>query len=186
MAINQYNRVIAVLPSLDAIGEAIDQLVFSGFPLGQIFLVGQDQAVTVAGELRPVRTVVIKELLHQANLDTVTGSSANLRRGVVVGNVTGGVAGLLLGLGLLVIPGVGELVLSALMAYLLSTIGVGTLTGGAVGAMVGQGITDRVARSYMDQIRQGNYLLVITGSDVEIFRAEHILYVRGIQPQNWG
>ncbi len=200
MGINHYSRVVAVLPNLEAIGQTVDQLVFAGFPLGQIFLVGRDRALTaqrrtperqpaIPGLPQPqeqIKAVQVKELLHQANLETVTSSSTNLKRGILVGNFTGGIAGLLVGLGLLLVPGVGEAALGAIAVYVLSTVGLGTLAGGTVGALVGQGISDRLAKNYVEQVIQGNYLLVISGSDAEIFRAEHILYVRGIQPQSWG
>ncbi|MBF2029596.1 MAG: hypothetical protein IGS48_23020, partial [Oscillatoriales cyanobacterium C42_A2020_001] len=57
MAINQYSRAIAILPSLDAIGQAVDHLVFSGFPLAQIFLVGRDPRITNRGDAGRVSKV---------------------------------------------------------------------------------------------------------------------------------
>ena len=184
MAMN-YCRTIAVLPSLEAIGQAVDQLVFSGFPLGQIFLVGQGHLMGQSNQT-PLQVTPIQELLHKANLETVTGSNTNLKRGIVVGNLTGGIAGLVTALGLLAIPGVGEAVLAYALLYLLSSIGIGSLTGGLLGAWVGRGITAQLLKNYAAQVFQGNYLLVVMGSDAEIFRAEHILYVRGIQSKSWG
>ncbi len=185
MAINQYSRAIAILPSLEAIGQAVDQLVFSGFPLAQIFLVGKDPQVTIREDANRIGKVSVKELLHEANLDTITGSTTTLKRGVMVGNLTGGITGLLVGIGLLTVPGVGEIVLASAFLYLLSTVGIGTLTGGALGALVGQGITERLAKSYTDQVAQGNYLLIVSGSESDIFRAEQILYIQGIQSHRW-
>lgn len=185
MGINRCTRAIAVLPSLEAIGQAIDQLVLSGFPLAQIFLIGKDTRPFAWVRKDVLDTVPIKELLHQATIDTVTGSSTTLKRGTLAGNFTGGVAGLLLCLGLLVVPGVGEAVLGSAIIYLFSTIGMGTLAGGAIGAWVGRGITAQQTKNYAAQVDQGNYLLIISGTETEIFRAEHILYVRGIQSQSW-
>lgn len=184
-SINQYSRTIAVLPNLEAIGQAVDQLVLSGFPLAQIFLVGQ--AAAISSHTKPVRAGVaaLKELLHEATLETITGSTTTLERGIIVGNFTGGITGLLVGVGLLTIPGVAATVLGSVFLYLLSIVGIGSLAGGAVGAIVGHGITRQLARNYAAQVFQGNYLLVISGSEADIFRAEHILYVRGTQPQQW-
>lgn len=184
MAINRYSRTIAVLPSLEAIGQAVDQLVFSGFPLAQIFLVGR--AVASSGsKLSRTDSTSLRELLHQASLETITGSTTTLERGIIVGNFTGGVTGLLLGIGLLTLPGIGEAVLGSVLVYLLSTVGIGSVVGGSIGAIVGHGITRQLAKNYAIQVFQGNYLLVISGSEADIFRAEHILYVRGIQSQQW-
>lgn len=182
---NQYTRAIAVLPNLEAIGQAVDQLVLSGFPLAQIFLIGKDTRFAHQRRLGYPEALPVKELLHEANLETVTGAVPSRRRGMLVGNFTGGVSGLLLGLGLLAVPGIGEFIMGTVLLYLLSTVGAGTLAGGALGMFVSQNITERLAKSYMAQIAQGNYLLVVSGSEAEIFRAEQILYVRGIRPQQW-
>jgi hypothetical protein len=184
MTIHQCMRAIVILPNLDAIGQAVDQLVLSGFPLAQIFLLGRDRRISMWAGHDAFAAVPMKELLHQANLDTVTGSNSNLQRGFMVGNLTGGLTGLLVGLGLCAIPGVGQVVLGSALIYLLSSIGLGTLTGGAIGAIVGQNISDRLAKNYASQVTQGNYLLVVSGSEAEIFRAEHILSMRGIQTQS--
>lgn len=181
---HQYTRAIAVLPSLEAIGQAVDQLVLAGFPLAQIFLIGHDTRGLKKLKGHAEKTLM-KELLHEANLETVTGLAPNRRRGLLMGNFTGGITGLFVWVGLLIVPGVGEVVLSAAALYLLSTIGVGTMAGGAIGVLVSQGITARRAKSYIAQVVQGNYLLVVSGSEAEIFRAEHILYVTGIQSQQW-
>lgn len=184
MTHHQSSRVIAVLPSLDAIGQAVDHLVLSGFPLSQIFLVGQDTRSfpdkrTTHLEIRPVR-----ELLHEASLETVTNSRTTLRRSIRTGNFTGGITGLLLGVGLLAVPGVGEIMLAYIASYLLSSVGVGLLTGGAIGALVGQGISQQIAKSYAAQALQGNYLLVVSGSESDLFRAEHLLYLQGIRSKH--
>lgn len=181
----QYTRVIAILPSLEAIGQAVDQLVIAGFPLAQIFLLGRDTRLLKPVEVRHPEIVPIKELLHEANWETVTGAGSNLKRGIMVGNFTGGLGGLLLGIGLLAVPGVGQWVASTLILYLLTTATAGTVAGGALGMLVSQGITTRLAKNYLTQIVQGNYLLVVCGNQSELFRAEHILYVRGLSPQQW-
>lgn len=204
MSVNQYSQALAVFPSLEAIGQAVDHLVFAGFPLGQIFLLGRDRAC-ISQPLIPqshlpepgpvphpatpaqttLTTVPIKELLHQSKLETITSAGATLKQGILVGNFTGGVAGLLVGLGLLLVPGVGEAVLGASLLYVLSTVGCGSLAGGTLGAWVGQGLSDRRAKRYLAQVQQGDYLLLVRGSNAEIFRAEHILYLNGIKPASW-
>ncbi len=182
MFIHQYHRAIAVLPSLEAIGQAVDQLVLSGFPLAQIFLLGKDRPQFRLG--KESTTIIIRELLHQATLETVIGSGTNLRRGMLVGNMAGGMTGLLLGLGLITVPGIN--VLGSAIACLLSVTGITSLVGGILGAIVGRGFTTRQVKDYTAQVFQDNYLLVISGSAAEIFQAEHILYVRGVQTQIWG
>lgn len=182
MATHQSIRAIAIMPSLDAIGQAVDQLVLSGFPLAQIFLVGRDIRSLKPEQRQLMSAVPVKELLHEANLHTMTQASSNRRRGMMIGNCTGGVAGLLMGVGLLAIPGIGEIVLGgSVVLYLLSLTGVGTVTGGALGAIISHGMARRLINNYLAQVLQGNYLLLVSGTEADIARAGHILYAQGHQ-----
>lgn len=186
MTTHQCIRAIAIMPSLDAVGQAVDQLVLSGFPLAQIFLVGKDLRFFESDDPDLLAAVPVKELLHEANLDTITHASSKRRRGMLIGNCTGGMTGLLVGLGLLVVPGVGEVVLGSMLLYLLSTMGLGTLAGGVLGTVISQGITGRLTSRYLTQVIQGNYLLLVSGSETDITRAESILSAQGIRSQHWG
>ncbi|MDX2231357.1 MAG: hypothetical protein NW220_17100 [Leptolyngbyaceae cyanobacterium bins.349] len=184
-------HTIAVFPNLDAIGKAVDQLVLSGFPLAQIYLVGKDIRFIrrAADSSRPDNSRVInspvKELLHAANLDMVTGAKIHQKRDVTIGQLTGGMTGLLVGLSLLVVLGIGEMVLGSLLLYLLSITGGGTMAGGALGALVSQNLTTRRLNRYMTEVFHGKYLLIVHGSEAEVFWAEQVLAARGTQPQQW-
>lgn len=52
-----------------------------------------------------------------SNFGAITGTVTGLKKGLVLGNLIGGSSGLLLGLGLLALPGVGQVVLSSAIAF---------------------------------------------------------------------
>lgn len=174
-------RAIAIMPDLDTVGQAVDHLVLSGFPLAQIFLVGRDTRFFNTKKPDLTAAVPIKELLHQINVKTMTHASGDRQRGQVIGRYTGALSGLLSGLGLLLVPGVGEVLLGAVAISLISLTGIGTLTGGTVGGAIGHKMARRLIDTYLAQVLQGDYLLLVSGSDHDISRAELILMTQGIQ-----
>jgi hypothetical protein len=176
-------QTIAIFPSLEAIGAAIDQLVLAGFPLAQIFLIGKDTRAAAHHGATGRTTAPAQELLHATSLETLTGVAMAQQRGAMMGNLTGGIVGLLAGLGTLVIPGIGEMVAGSLFLYLLSTTGIGSLAGGTLGAYFSRKMTTRLVKNCMSQVYQGSYLLIVSGTKTEIFWAEQILFVGGIQLQ---
>ncbi|MBD2189962.1 signal transduction histidine kinase (STHK), LytS, partial [Pseudanabaena mucicola] len=108
--------------------------------------------------------------------------------GAASGGAVGGLTGLLVGLGLVAIPGVGPVMLAGAAATALAT----TLTGGAIGAaagslvggLVGLGIPKDRAKIYSDRVEQGDYLVMVDGTDQEIRQAETIFQRYGIH--EWG
>jgi hypothetical protein len=99
--------------------------------------------------------------------------------GATTGTVLGGVTGFLIGVGVLAIPGVGPILAAgAEIGALGSTLagaGAGALTGGIIGALVGLGIPEDKARVYEDRIKAGDYMLMVSGDDDTVRRAESIM-----------
>jgi hypothetical protein len=97
----------------------------------------------------------------------------------------GGLTGLLVGLGSLAIPGVGPVILAGEVATAIATTlaggAIGAAAGGLLGALIGLGIPEERARVYNDRVSRGHYLLIVSGSDEQIARAEAILNHRGIE-----
>ncbi len=54
-------------------------------------------------------------------------------------------------------------------------------TGGLVGRLMADGMSSDRAHRYWERVIQGDYLLILTGSDREIALASRILNARGIQ-----
>ncbi|MFM2314072.1 MAG: hypothetical protein RLZZ04_3348 [Cyanobacteriota bacterium] len=105
--------------------------------------------------------------------------------GAVTGGVLGGVTGLLVGLGALAIPGIGPIMLAGVEATALATAlaggAIGAAAGGLVGGLVGLGIPEEQAQVYSDRVTQGDYLVIVDGTEAEIGRAHQILQGHNIE-----
>lgn len=163
--LTQHRQVIGTFSSREAAGLAFDRLIISGFPLAQVFLVGQDTAKECQNSPE----------LPSESWGTVTGTATGLKKGMVVGNLLGGASGLFLGFGLMALPGVGQLVLSSAIAFTLLSTGICTVAGGLSGALIGLGITSEQAKEYGQQISRGSFLLIVEGTAREIERAKYLL-----------
>jgi hypothetical protein len=162
--LSQQRRVIGTFSNLEAAGQALDRLVLAGFPIAQVFLVGQNW--------EPAASTPLK--LPAAELGSITGTATGLQKGLVLGNLGGGAAGLLVGAGLLALPGVGQLLLSAAIGFTLLSGAIGTVAGGLIGALIGLGLTAEQAQTYNCLVADGKVLLMIAGTTVEIDRAQHL------------
>jgi hypothetical protein len=158
--LTQCRQLVGTFSSSEAAGQALDQLVLSGFPIAQTFLLGRD----------------LKQLDASVPVyGTLSGTTLGLKRGIVLGNLVGGTTGLLLGVGLIALPGVGPLMLSSAIAFTLLSGGVCTAAGGLIGAFIGLGLTEEQAKAYSQQVARGSILLIVEGTPQEIVRARHLL-----------
>jgi hypothetical protein len=127
------------------------------------------------------------EQLAGADMSADVGNKADegAAAGAVTGTALGGLTGLLVGLGILAIPGIGPVMLAGATATAIATTLSGTAIGAAagslVGALVGLGIPEEEARVYNSRLSQGEYLVIVDGTDEDIRRAGAILSNLGIQ-----
>ncbi|MGE5327950.1 MAG: hypothetical protein ACM3KR_00375 [Deltaproteobacteria bacterium] len=80
-----------------------------------------------------------------------TMKNDNISDGVVTGGVLGGLAGLLIGAGTMVIPGIGIIAAAGPITGLIS----GAITGGIVGGLVDLGIPEDESREYENDVKEG-------------------------------
>lgn len=161
--LTHHREVIGTFPSREAAGQALDQLILSGFPVAQVFLLGNDLKHPNSSDF-PSDT-----------FGTVTGTATGFKKGMVLGNLIGGTSGLLLGAGLVALPGVGQLMLSSAIAFVLLSGGICTAAGGLTGALIGLGLTSQQAKAYSQQVSRGSLLLVVEGTARDIDRARYLL-----------
>lgn len=83
----------------------------------------------------------------------------------------------------LIIPGVGPFLAAGTVATTLAGAGIGAAAGAIVGALTGLGIPEEDAKAYDERISQGDYLVILEGTEEEINRAAPVLQNQGIQ--NW-
>lgn len=92
-------------------------------------------------------------IVRKENVENEEGHD-NISRGTVTGGGIGGVAGLLLGMGTIAVPGLGVLAAAGPIAGALA----GVVTGGVVGSLVDLGIPEDAGTKYEDEIIGGAIL----------------------------
>lgn len=91
------------------------------------------------------------------------------------GAAAGGLAGLLIGLAAVAIPGVGPIVAAGPIAAALAGAGVGAATGGMLGALADMGVPGHEAKYYQEAIRRGGTLLIVRAGAEMSEQAQSIL-----------
>lgn len=172
---SKHRRAVGVFPDRARTASALQTLDDSGFSMSQVSVIARDP-----DRERAIAGVDVKgEETNRAEQGGTVGA--------VTGGVLGGVTGLLVGLGSLVIPGVGAAVLAGEAATVLTTIiggAAGAVAGGLVGGLIGLGIPEHRAKHYRDRVVEGDYLVMLKGTEPEIARAERTLKAAGIE--DWG
>ncbi len=163
--LTQRRQVIKTFSSREAAGQALDHLVLSGLPIAHLFLFGHG-----LGEDKPQYPPFPAD-----TYGAVTGTAPGLKKGLLIGNLAGGATGLLVGAGLIALPGVGAMALSSAIAFVLLSGGICTAAGGLTGAFIGLGLTSEQAKAYSQQISTGSVLLIAEGTTQEIERAKSLL-----------
>ncbi len=170
-----YRRAVGIFSGRNQTASALQALSDSGFSMGDVSIIAKD-----ADHQKDIAGISVKdEVTNQAN----TGGTV----GAATGGILGGVTGLLVGLGTLTIPGLGPALLAGEAAVVISTLvggAAGAAAGGLVGALVGLGIPRHRAERYRDRVAQGDYLVMLKGSEHDIAQAEQTLNSSGIE--DWG
>jgi hypothetical protein len=161
--LTHHREAIATFSTREDAGQALDRLIFSGFPLAQVFLLDGGLERPNASDLPLIP------------IGAVTGTATGLKKGMVWGNLVGGTSGLLLGAGLIALPGVGQLMLSSAIAFVLLSGGICTAAGGLTGALIGLGLTSEQAKNHSQQVAEGRLLLIVEGTAQDIERARYLL-----------
>ncbi len=99
--------------------------------------------------------------------------------GAVGGAAVGGLAGLLVGLGALAIPGIGPVIAAGTLATALGTTaagaGIGAAAGGLIGALVGLGIPEEDAHIYAESVKRGSVLVTVRTGDERAPQALNVM-----------
>ncbi|WP_206043908.1 general stress protein [Geitlerinema sp. P-1104] len=174
MATAYQKRAVGIFATQSEAERALRDVKDSGFPMDRVSVIAKDKN-------RPV-----SDDLHGGD----EGNKAD--EGAAVGAATGGtigtITGLLVGLGVLAIPGIGPIMLAGATATAVATTAggaaIGAATGGLIGALVGLGIPEERAKVYKERVAQGDYLVIVDGTEADITRAGKILKRGGIE--EWG
>lgn len=107
--------------------------------------------------------------------DRAEAASTGAGVGAGVGAGLGGAAGLLVGLGLLAIPGLGPVVAAGWLAATAVGAAAGAVTGGLVGALTEAGVSKEDAPLYAEGVRRGGTLVSAKVPDADRSRLDAIL-----------
>ena len=105
----------------------------------------------------------VRDLAHVNATKAPEGAAAGAGGGAILG----GALGWLVGMGVIAVPGVGQLVAAGPIIAAISGLAVGGTLGGLTGALVGMGIPEYEAQQYAGKLREGNILLCIHADSTE-------------------
>lgn len=173
---NRY--AVARFTNHQSVQKALNDLYSAGFPIAQICVVSKDTdrddqlGKSIMSDRAP-RTDTADRIRGIAQEGTATA-------GALVGSMLGAIAGCFVGLGFLLVPGLGLVVVLGTSGTTLVT----TLAGAAIGA-ASCGLIEACAGSEISEDRtrvgstnhcsQSEYLVMVKGMDDEVHLAESIL-----------
>lgn len=99
----------------------------------------------------------------------------DLSEGTFAGGTVGGIAGLLAGVGALLIPGVGPIIAAGPIAATLT----GVVTGGIAGGLIDLGLPEERGEYFEEQVRQGGILLSMKADDDQVEETASVLRQHG-------
>lgn len=166
--------IIGLFDSFDASHDAVEALLRNGFRNEDISLIARDED----------DPSMLDSTAHH------TRSSDGAATGAVSGTVVGGALGLLVGTGLLFIPGIGPVLAAGPLAAAIGTTtaavgaaalgaGIGAATGGLAGYLIDEGIPEEDAHYYAEGVRRGGRLVSVRAQGEEIDRAHRIMQEHG-------
>ncbi|MGF1481085.1 MAG: YsnF/AvaK domain-containing protein [Cyanophyceae cyanobacterium] len=171
MANKFYKRAAGLFYSHDEAEAAIRALKDDGYDMDNISLLARNPDGISGAE----------EVADTEGNNAAEGAGA----GATTGAVIGGIGGLLLGAGVLAIPGLGPVLAAGAgiseIAATLAGAGIGAAAGGLVGALTGLGIPEEKAKVYDERVRGGSFLVIVNGTAAEIARAESIMQQHGVE-----
>jgi len=159
-------RVAALFERREEAQRALEDLRGAGIDPGRVSVISKDvaRAREVAG-------------------DTGAQVASGTATGAGLGLLLGGVAGWLIGVGALAIPGIGPVIAAGPIAAALGIAGTtaaagagaGAVAGGLVGALTAWGFSESEARDYEARIARGDILVTAEVDEWLARRAESIL-----------
>lgn len=167
MNANNLKQATGIFPSQEAVEQALRGLQSIHFPMHQTSIVTPNSNVTEDSV----------DKADQLPITRVEGAKA----GAVLGSVGVGFTTLTIGLGIVLVPGVGPAIAldSILTAFLGS--GVASAAGGLYGAFLGCVDPKKYIKLYREQLKQGDYLIIIEATENQILAVEPIFRRCGVR-----
>jgi hypothetical protein len=164
MTLEKERRTIGVFAGYSDAQLVLEELQASNFPMHKVSVIARNTE-----EQSDIAGVAIKEYTSNTSSEDAAGA--------FTGSTLGGLTSLLVGLVLLVIPGIGPVILAGAEVTAIAT----TLAGGLPALFLNLGISEKPAQGYSDLVSKGYYLVIVTGIDIEIRLAKRVFNRRDIQ-----
>lgn len=145
-------KIVGVFRTEEAAIRAIERLQNDGYKDSEISILAQ----------RKEESERIAEITD-AKVENRLSKDAG--RGAVAGGVLGGIAALLLELGVFIVPGIGPFIAAGPIAVTLASIIAGGAIGGTVGLLVELGFNKKEAHEYETYLDRGDILILVDGKD---------------------
>jgi uncharacterized protein (TIGR02271 family) len=146
--------VVGLMDTADEAQSVVQALVDSGFDRSAIGLMAGDQEDSSSR----------KTATRQGESEIGVGAL----KGAGTGAALGGIAGLVVGLAALPIPGIGPIIAAGPIAAALAGVGVGAAAGGAIGALTNMGVPENEAHYFAEGVRRGGTLVTVNAPDDEM------------------
>ena len=140
--------VVALFTNYDDADRAVDALTSRGFDRSSVGVVASESTVKA-----------------RSGAGLIDGRPVDVAEGVGEGAVLGGLAGLLVGVVALAIPGVGPLFVAGALASIatsaLAGAAAGAVAGGLLGALTEMGIPEPEARAFSEGVKSGGVIVSV-------------------------
>jgi uncharacterized membrane protein len=156
------HTIVGLYDSRGDAEDAVQDLV-KGFSRDHISIVARDLSAAPPTEVPNIGP------LDEVGSTTTAGTGA----------AAGGIAGFIVGIAALAIPGIGPIIAAGPLAAGIMGAGIGAATGGIAGALKDRGIPEEHARRYSSALRRGSCLVTVYASEGEVNRAADILERNG-------
>jgi uncharacterized membrane protein len=166
--------IVAIFDTYDYAEKAARQIKDQGLRTNDISIVAKQQE-----ENRTGTTATMGADTHDAPTATMgthgRAKNDNISDGVVTGGILGGLAGLLIGAGSMIVPGLGIIAAAGPITGFLS----GAVTGGVVGGLVDLGIPENRSRQYESDVKAGKILFSMKTDEDKVSKIASILRGNG-------
>ncbi len=165
---SQHRRAIGTFTCRQDAEHALDELNSAGLPIAQVLLIAKDAECD--------------DLLSDVGISACVQDITQERTATcatITGGLLGAIGGCLMGLGLLSVPGVGLAVAvgtsGAALVTTLAGAGIGAASCSLIEALSGCGIFEERTKVELERFSHYEYLVMVDGTDDEVYQAESIL-----------
>jgi hypothetical protein len=155
------HTIVGFYPTRERAETAVNELVREGFSRDQISILASQEAGSVVPKADTPNLGPIPE----------TGSTSDAGEKAAIGSI----AGFMVGIAVLAIPGIGPIIAAGPLAAGLTGAAAGAATGGLMGAFKNHGVPEEDARRYSKAIGSGRVMVTVHADSSHVDHAASVL-----------